>query len=163
MAGKTLSNGQIIPDQPALVTAKPQMVTGGILNAAADVTAKSREAQIETAQKMGAGQKGAARRRRKTKRGGAQNLNAPSSLLPSAGSIAGVDPEQTSRENIDRLNAVKSAAVGDKLANAAPYYPAKSGGKRTKRKSKHGRRHSRTHRRGHNKSARNNRRSRRNV
>lgn len=162
MVGQTLPNGQIIPEQPALQTAKAQMVPGGILNAAAGKTIESNLKQAETAQKMGAGQKGAARRK-KTKRGGAQNLNAPSSLLPSAGSIAGVDPEQTSRENIDRLNAVKAAAVGDKLANASPYYPAKSGGKRTKRKSKHGRRHSRTHRRGHNKSARNNRRSRRNV
>lgn len=162
MAGQTLSNGQIIPDQPALVTAKPQMVTGGILNAAADVTAKSREAQIETAQKMGAGQKGAGRRR-KTKRGGAENLNAPASLLPTASSVPGVDPTKTHTDLIDHLNAIKSAAVGDKLQNAAPYYPAKSGGKRTKRKAKHGRRHSRTHRRGHNKSTRRHRRGSRHV
>jgi hypothetical protein len=159
MASGTLSAPTVLPP-PALHVAPTQSVTGGILNAAADVTAKSREAQIETAQKMGAGQKGAARRRRKTKRGGA---NAPSSLLPTASSIPGVDPTDVSIRNIDNLNAVKAAATYDKAVNLPPYDPHKSGGKRTKRKSKHGRRNSRTHRRGHNKSTRNNRRSRRNV
>jgi hypothetical protein len=162
MAGQTLSNGQIIPDQPALVTAKQQSVEGGILNAAAGKTIDSNIKQAEVAAKMGAGQKGAGRRR-KTKRGGAQNLNAPASLLPSAGSIPGVDPTDTHIKMIDNLNAIRSAAAGDKLSNAAPYYPAKTGGKRTKRKSKHGRRHPRTHRRGHHKSSRGHRRSRRNV
>jgi hypothetical protein len=162
MAGQTLSNGQIIPDQPALVTAKPQNVTGGILNAAAGKTISANIHQAEVAQKMGAGQKGAGKRRR-SKRGGAQSLNAPSSLLPTASSVPGTDPTNTHIKIIDNLNSLKAASVGDKLAGASPYYPAKSGGKRTKRKSKHGRRHTRSNRRGHHKSARSNRRSHRTV
>jgi hypothetical protein len=162
MAGKTLPSGQIIPDQPALITAKPQNVTGGILNAAAGKTIDANIKQAEVAAKMGVGQKGAGKRRR-SKRGGAQSLNAPSSLLPSAGSIPGVDPTDTHTALIDHLNQLKASSVGDKLAGASPYYPAKSGGKRTKRKSKHGRRHTRSNRRGHHKSARSNRRSHRTV
>lgn len=153
MAGQTLSNGQIIPDQPALVTAKPQLVEGGILNAAAGKTVAANEHQAAVAKAMGAGQKGAGKRR-KARRGGATSLNAPTSLLPTAGSIPGTDPTNTHIGIIDNLNALKAASAGDKLANAAPYYPAKSGGKRTKRKSKHGRRHTRSNRRGHHKSTR---------
>ena len=109
---------------------------------------------------MGVGQKGAGRRkkRRTLKRGGGVNLNAAPSTLPSAGSVPGVDPSKTHRDLTDTLNAIKAAGAGDSLHTAAPYYPAKTGGKRTKRKAKHGRRHSRTHRRGHN-----HRGSRRNV
>jgi len=165
MASQTLANGMIIPAETKIVVPATQNVTGGILNAAADVTAKSREAQIETAQKMGVGQKGAGRRKRRrtVKRGGAVNLNAHASLLPSAGSIPGIDPSEISRKHTDNYNAIVAAGVGDKLHSEAPYYPAKTGGKRTKRKAKHGRRHSRTHRRGHNKSTRSHRGSRRNV
>lgn len=161
MAGQTLSNGQIIPVEPAMKTSPAQNVPGGILNAAADKTIASTAHQIETAEKMGAGQKGG--RKKKIRRGGATTLNAPSSLLPTASSIPGVDPTDISIKNINTLNAIRFAAVGDKLANAAPYYPAKSGGKRTKRKAKHGRRNNRTHRRGHRKSSNGSRRSRRNV
>jgi hypothetical protein len=161
MVGQTLSNGQILPAQITLHTPPAQNAPGGPLNAAADVTIASRQHQIETAQKMGAGQKGG--RKRKLKRGGAQTLNAPSSLLPSAGSIPGVDPTNSHIKAVDTLNAIRAAATGDKLANAAPYYPAKTGGKRTKRRAKHGRRNHRTHRRGHNKSAGTRRRSRRTV
>jgi hypothetical protein len=161
MAGQTLSNGQIIPPEPAMKTHPAQIVPGGILNAAADKTIASTNHQVETAEKMGAGQKGG--RKRRVKRGGATTLNAPSSLLPTAGSIPGVDPTDISIRNVNTLNAIRFAATGDKLVNAAPYYPAKTGGKRTKRKAKHGRRNSRTHRRGHRKSSHGSRRSRRNV
>jgi hypothetical protein len=161
MAGQTLPNGQILPPETKMYTPPAQNVPGGPLNAAADVTIATRQHQIETAQKMGAGQKGG--RKRKLKRGGAQTLNAPSSLLPSAGSIPGVDPTNTHIEGADLNNKLRADAAGDKLANAAPYYPAKTGGKRTKRKAKHGRRHNRTHRRRHNKSAGTRRRSRRTV
>jgi hypothetical protein len=158
MASTTLSNGQIIPAEVPMKTQPAQVVTGGILNAAADKTVTANAHQAEVAAKMGAGQKGG--RRKKTKRGGG-TLNAPSSLLPTASSIPGVDPTNTSIKHIDTLNAIRAAAAGDKLANAAPYYP-KSGGKRTKRKA-NGRRHNRTHRRGHRKSSNGGRRSRRNV
>lgn len=163
MAGQTLANGQIIPPEVTMKTLPAQNIQGGLLNAAADKTIASTAHQVEVAQKMGAGQKGAGRRR-KVKRGGSTNYNVPASNLPSASSIPGVgDPTDVSKAHIDTLNAIRAAAAGDKLANAAPYYPAKSGGKRTKRKSKHGRRHHRTHRRGNSKSAHGRRRSRRNV
>lgn len=155
MSGTTLPNGQILPPAPALHTPATQQVPGGILNAAADVTAASRAHQIETAAKMGAGQKGGRRLR------GGATLNAPSSLLPSAGSIPGVDPTNTHIAAVDNLNAIRAAAVGDKLHNAAPYYP-KSGGKRTKRKA-NGRRRHRTHRRGNRKSTHSRRRGGRRV
>jgi len=161
MASGTLSAPTVLPP-PAMKVAPTQMVTGGILNNAANITAASREHQIETAQKMGAGQKGAGRRR-KAKRGGATSLNAPSSLLPTAGSVPGVDPTDTHIKIMNGYNDVKAGATYDKAGNLPPYDPHKTGGKRTKRKSKHGRRHSRTHRRGHNKSTRHHRRSRRNV
>lgn len=157
MAGTTLSNGQIIPAEVPMKTQPAQVVQGGILNAAADKTVTANAHQAEVAAKMGAGQKGG----RKVKRGGA-TLNAPSSLLPTASSIPGVDPTDISIRHINSLNAIRAAAAGDKLANAAPYYPAKTGGKRTKRKA-NGRRHNRTHRRRHRKSSNGGRRSRRNV
>jgi hypothetical protein len=92
---------------------------------------------------MGAGQKGG--RKRKAKRGGAATLNAPSSLLPSAGSIPGVDPTNVHIKQVDNLNDNRAAAAGDKLINAAPYYPAKTGGKRTKRRNQKKRKTRRTH------------------
>jgi hypothetical protein len=159
MSGTTLSNGQILPPPVAMYTPPSQNVPGGMLNAAADKTIDARTHQIETAQKMGVGQKGGRKRRF---RGGADNLNAHASLLPSAGSIPGVDATNLHVDNTDRLNAIRAASTGDKLANAPAYYPAKSGGKRTKRKS-NGRRHHRTHRRGHRKSTRSRRRSNRHV
>lgn len=159
MAGQTLANGQIIPPETKMHIPPTQQVQGGILNAAADKTISANQHQAEVAAKMGAGQKGG----RKVKRGGAESLNAPASNLPSAGSIPGVDPTMTHIRLTDHLNSIVAAAAGDKLHNAAPYYPAKSGGKRTKRKSKHGRRHHRTYRRGNRKSTTHRRRSRRNV
>lgn len=162
MSGTTLPNGQILPPAPALHTPATQQVTGGILNAAADVTMSQRQHQIETASKMGAGQKGAGRRKTKRRFRGGATLNAPASNLPSAGSIPGVDPTNTHIAAVDNLNAIRAAAVGDKLHNAAPYYPAKSGGKRTKRKA-NGRSRNRTHRRGNRKSTHSRRRGGRRV
>lgn len=161
MSGQTLPNGQILPAPVALYTPPTQQVEGGVLNAAADKTIAARSAQIETAQKMGAGQKGAGRRKTKRRFRGGATLNAPASNLPSAGSIPGVDPTNSHIAAVDNLNSIRAAAVGDKLHNAAPYSP-KSGGKRTKRKS-NGRRHHRTHRRGYRKSSRGGRRSGRRV
>lgn len=160
MVGTTLPSGQIIQPEITMYTPATQNVPGGPLNAAADVTITQRAHQIDTAQKMGAGQKGGSKR--KVRRGGA-TLNAPSSLLPSAGSIPGVDPTNSHIKAVDTLNAIRAGATGDKLANAAPYFPAKTGGKRTKRRAKHGRRNYRTHRRGNHKSTGTRRRSRRNV
>lgn len=160
----SLLNGPTVLPPPEMKVAPVQNVTGGILNNAADVTISSRNHQIETAAKFGAGQKGAGRRKKKVRRGGAANLNVTASLLPSAGSIPGVDPTNSHIKGIDNLNAIRAAATYDKASSLPAYDPTPtSGGKRTKRKSKHGRRHNRTHRRGHNKSTRTRHRSRRHV
>jgi hypothetical protein len=148
---------------PALATVPAQNVEGGVLEAAANKTLAAQAHQIETAQKMGVGQKGAGRRKKKTRRGGG-TLNAPSSLLPTASSIPGVDPTNSHIKGIDNLNAIKAAATYDQASKFPAYDPTpKSGGKRTRRKSKHGRRHHRTHRRGHRKSTRSHRGRNRNV
>ena len=162
MAGTTLPNGQILPPPTAMYTPPTQNVQGGPLNAAADKTIEANHKQAEIAAKMGAGQKGSGRRR-KFRRGGSSNLNAPASLLPTAGSIPGVDPTDTHIRAVDIHNKIVADAAGDKLSTAAPYYPAKTGGKRTKRKSKHGRRNNRTHRRGNRKSTHGRGRTRRRV
>ena len=161
MAGQTLANGQIIPAPVSMIIPAAQNVEGGVLNAAADKTITANAKQAEVSRIMGAGQKGG--RKKKIRRGGSTNLNAPSSLLPTASSIPGVDPSTIHRDLVDHLNSVRAAGTGDKLANASPYYPAKSGGKRTKRKIKHGRRNNRTYRRGNHKSSTRRRGSRRNV
>lgn len=162
MSGQTLSNGQIIPAAAPMKFPSPQLVSGGPLNAAANDTINQRYHQIETAEKLGAGQRGG-KRYRKVKRGGSENLNVHPSTLPSAGSIPGVDPTETHIALTNVRNQLAADRVGDALHNAAPYYPAKTGGKRTKRKSKHGRRNNRTYRRGHNKSTRSYRRGNRRV
>jgi len=145
MSGRTLSNGQILPPPVPMHIPKQSNVPGGALEAAAAVTINSRNHQIATAKAMGVGQKGGA--------------NAPASTLPTAGSIPGVDPTNTHIRNVDNLNAIRAARAGDALANAAPYYPAKKGGRRTK----HGRGRTRAHRRRNHKSSRSRRRSRRRI
>ncbi len=159
----SLLNAPTTLPAPEMKVAPVQNVEGGVLEAAANKTLAAQAKQVETAQKMGVGQKGAGRRKKKTRRGGA-TLNAPSSLLPTAGSIPGVDPTNSHIAGINALNAIKAAATYDKASNLPAYDPTpKSGGKRTRRKSKHGRRNNRTHRRGHRKSTRNRRGGNRNV
>ena len=156
------TTGQIIPAPVPMKFPAAQLVPGGALNAAAQRTIDSNIEQAKHAQALGVGQKGAGRRR-KIKRGGGENLNVHASNLPTAGSIPGVDPTNTHKNLTDTLNQLRTDRTFDGLHNAAPYYPAKTGGKRTKRKSKHGRRDNRTHRRGHNKSSHTRRRSNRRV
>lgn len=147
----TLPNGQqVASDGPAfqLPTAQKN-VTGGIINAASEKTVNAITQHAQAAKALGVGQKGSSRRRRRRYRGGAaQNLNAPASNIPTAGSIPGVNPTDTHIRGVNTLNNIRYAGAYDKLMNAAPIQ-LKGGTKKRKNKSKrkHGRRSKRTHRR----------------
>jgi hypothetical protein len=141
--------GQIIPQMPTLPNpeAHRQQINGSALEAASRTTIESNAQLASMAKALGAGQKGASRRRRhtkkKAKRGGA-SLNATPLGLPTANSIPGVNADDTHVKlaGIRAQNIVNG--VGDKLANAQPMI---LGGKRRTRKAKNGHRRHRTHRR----------------
>ena len=159
----TTSSGQVLLDAPAMYIPGVQNIQGSALEAASTKTLASNAALAETAKHMGAGQKGAGRKKRK---GGAQNLNAHLPILPEAGTIGGVSSANNHLANVNNLNQIKAGAMYDGLHGASPYDPTPTkGGRRTKRKrkAKNGRSNKRTHRRGNRKSSSNRRRSRRSI
>jgi hypothetical protein len=158
-----LPTGQVIPTQPALHIPGVQDIEGSPLEAASAKTLASNAALAETAKHMGAGQKGAGRR--KKQRGGATvNLNAHLPILPEAGTVKGVSAANNHLANIDNLNAIRTGAMYDKLGSLQPYDPM-AGGRRTKRKrkAKNGRSSKRTNRRRNRKSSSHRRRTRRSI
>lgn len=160
----TLASGQIIPGELKFQPPPVQNIEGSALEAASKTTLDANAKLAATAKAMGAGQKGAGRR--KIRRGGADNLNARPPMLPEAGSIKGVSAMGVHLQNINNQRQISTDAVGDKLMNAQPYDPTPTkGGRRTKRnrKAKNGRRNNRTHRRGHRKSSSRGGRSSRSV
>jgi hypothetical protein len=160
----TLASGQIIPGELKFQPPQFQKIEGSTLESASKMTLDSNLKLAETAKAMGAGQKGA--RRKKIRRGGSDNLNVHSPLLPEAGTIQGVSAVGVHMQNINNQRQISTDAVGDKLMNSQPYDPTPTkGGRRTKRnrKAKNGRRNNRTHRRGHRKSSSRGGRSSRSV
>ena len=161
----TLASGQIIPGELKFQPPPVQNIQGSALEAASKTTLDANAKLAATAKAMGAGQKGAGRR--KIRRGGAaDNLNVHAPMLPEAGSIKGVSAIGVHMQNINNQRQISTDAVGDKLMNAQPYDPTPTkGGRRTKRnrKAKNGRRNNRTHRRGHRKSSSRGGRSSRSV
>jgi hypothetical protein len=156
----TLPSGQIIPQAPALHTPPVQDLEGSALEAASAKTLSSNAKLAETAKAMGAGQKGSGRRR-KYRRGGAENLNAHPPNLPEAGTIRGVSAMNNHLANVNNLNQIRADASGDKFLHAQPYDPTPTkGGRRTQRhrKAKNGRSHKRTYRRRNRKSTHRSRR-----
>ena len=150
----TLASGQIIPGELKFQPPQIQNISGSTLEAASKMTLDSNAKLTETAKAMGAGQRGAGRR--KKRRGGADNLNVHPPMLPEAGTINGVSAIGVHMQNINNQRQISTDAVGDKLMNAQPYDPTPTkGGRRTKRnrKAKNGRRNNRTHRRRHRKSS----------
>lgn len=143
---------------PPQKTAAVQNVTGGIIEAATQKSVASRAAQIQEYKTLGAGQKGG---RRRKYRGGA-SANVPPSVLPSAGSIPGVSPDNVTKNSIDVFNKIKAGGVYDKLSSAQPKLV---GGRSKKRRStkKNGRKHKRTHRRRRRSHSRISRRSSRTL
>jgi len=164
----TTGTGQILMlpgDTPAPQPAPSQNITGSIAQVAAAKTANDQAAHAAAFKNLGAGQKGASRKRkgRGRMRGGNTDFVKPSTL-PSAGSIAGVTPTNVGRDLSNLAAQIKADGAYDKLSGANPQlvggfllrgseemYPASGTQEDTKRrrktKKKHGRRHKRTHRR----------------
>ena len=163
-------NGQIIVNSgPPLHTGFIQHIQGSPLEAAAGKTIAAQQNQAAAARALGAGQKGASRKRRRRQRGGV-NLNANIPSIPEAGTIPGVSHAQNHLNGINALNQIGADKVYDGLINATPIkmggfrfrdaeelYPGSGTQEDTKHrrrtKKKHGSRNKRTHRRISRKSA----------
>jgi len=135
---------------PALHIPPTQNVTGSLIDAAASKTMAAQQTLANAVKSLGAGQKGAGKRR-KTRKGGAVNLNAQVPMLPEAGTIKGVSHETNHINAVDTLNQIRADGIYDQHINAQPYQVA-GRVRKTKRKS-NGSRHHRTHRRKHRKSS----------
>lgn len=184
----TAANGQVILTSGApLYIPAAQNVQGGLIEAASAKTLASQAAAATHYQNMGAGQKGAGRRRsrkakhkgkrksRKAKRGGAQSLNMVPLGLPTANSVPGVNADDVLKGTVDLKNQIVADKSYDHLRGATPIkvggfrfrdaeelYPGSGSQEDTKGKSKvkHGRHSKRTHRRGHSKRSTHTRRRR---
>jgi hypothetical protein len=180
----TAANGQVILTSGApLHIPAAQTIQGGIIEAAGAKTIASQAAAADHYQNMGAGQKGAGRRRsrktkhkgkrkgkksRKVRRGGAQSLNMVPLGLPTANSVPGVNADDVLKGSVDLKNQIVADKSYDHLRGATPItvggfrfrdaeelYPGSGSQEDTKGQSKvkHGRRSKRTHRRGNRKSS----------
>lgn len=147
--------GQIIVNQaPTPHLGFTQQITGTPIDAAAAKTLAANAQQVAAAKAMGAGQKGASRKRRM--RGGT-NWNASIPSVPEAGTIPGISHAQNHLDAVNNLNQIRADKVYDGLHNATP---RAVGGKRSRKVKKHGRSNKRTHKRKHRKHATRNRRTR---
>ena len=156
-------NGQIIVNSgPPLHTGFVQHIQGSPIEAAAAKTLAAQQSQIAAAKALGAGQKGASRRRRRMR--GGVNLTANIPSIPEAGTIPGVSHAQNHLNAVNNLNQLRADQVYDGLTNATPIkmggfrfrdaeelYPGSGTHEDTKHrrrtKKKHGSRNKRTHRR----------------
>jgi len=188
----TASNGQVVLTSGApLVIPQTQNIQGGLIEAASAKTLASQAAAASHYQNMGAGQKGAGRRKtrkhkskrkgkakksRKVRRGGAQSLNMVPLGLPTANSVPGVNQDDVFKAGVDLKNQIAADKSYDHLRGATPItvggfhlrdaeelYPGSGSQEDTKGHSKVNGRHSkRTHRRGHSKRSAHTRRRRSN-
>ena len=182
MATTTDSSGRVLVTEAPQVKAPPtQMLSGSIAQAAAAKTMDKQAAEAQAFKELGAGQKGAGRRRtKKRKYRGGSSQNVVASTLPTASSVPGGNPTDVSKKMVEMAAQVKASASYDKMANQPPIkiggfrlrgaedlYPGSGTESETKRKrktkKKHGRRHRRTHRRSRRKSRNLRRRSRRHL
>ena len=130
----TAANGQVILTSGApLVIPQTQNVQGGLIEAASAKSLASQAAAATHYQNMGAGQKGAGRRRsrkgkrkgkgkksRKAKRGGAQSLNMVPLGLPTANSVPGVNADDVFKAGVDLKNQIAADKSYDHLRGATP-------------------------------------------
>ena len=175
----TAANGQVILTSGApLHIPAAQNIQGGLIEAAGAKTIASQAAAADHYKNLGAGQKGAGRRRsrkhkgkrksRKVRRGGAQSLNMVPLGLPTANSVPGVNADDVLKGSVDLKNQIAADKSYDHLRGATPIklggfrfrdaeelYPGSGSQEDTKGRSKvkHGRRSKRTHRRRHRKSS----------
>ena len=143
-------SGRIFPTAPALFKDPVSNMRGSALDVASAITIKGFQSQAAAAHSLGAGQKGASRK----KRGGAANLNAHIHDLPEGGTISGVSHAGNHLNAVNHLNQIRADKIGDQLINSQPIL---LGGK------KHGRSRKRTHRRKRRRTTHRRRRSSRSV
>ena len=151
------ANGQIIeaahsaPNEPHA----PQKMAGSAVDAAtASLSAKTSQ-QVAASKSLGAGQRGAGKRRKKYKGGG--NVVPPA--IPTASSIQGISPASVHAGAVNNLAQLRAGAVYDKHIGAQPM---QVGGKKKKtRRKRNGRNNTRNHRRS--RSRRNSNKRKRSV
>jgi len=186
----TAANGQVILTSGApLQIPQTQNIQGGLIEAASAKTLASQAAGADHYKNMGAGQKGAGRRKtrkhkgkrkskktRKVRRGGAQSLNMVPLGLPTANSVPGVNADDVFKAGVDLKNQIVADKSYDHLRGSTPItvggfrlrgaeelYPGSGAEEDTKGRRKVNGRHSkRTHRRGHSKRSAHTRRRRSN-
>jgi hypothetical protein len=149
------AGGQIIeaahsaPNEPHA----PQKIAGSAVDAAtASLSAKISQ-QVAASKSLGAGQRGAGKRRKKYKGGG--NVVPPA--IPTASSIQGISPASVHAGAVNNLAQLRAGAVYDKHIGAQPM---QVGGKKKKtRRKRNGRNNTRNHRRSR-RSSRSNKRKR---
>ena len=145
----TDSTGRLIATAgPPLHIPPTQNITGSLIDAASAKTMAAQETLANAVKSLGAGQKGAGRR--KKRRGGAVTLNAQVPMLPEAGTIKGISHETNHINAVDTLNQIRADGVYEQHINAQPIQVA--GRLRKTRRKTNGSRHHRTHRRKHRKS-----------
>ncbi len=149
------ANGQLIATSvPISTRGFTQQLSGSPLDAAANKTIASQQAQAEQVKALGAGQKGSGKKRRR--RGGGASIP----QMPEAGTIPGVSFANNHVSGINTLNQLRASGAYDKLANAPPVVKVGGRTKKRSRKSKrNGRSSKRTSRRGIHKRGRHIRRT----
>lgn len=147
------ANGQIIaeahsaPDEPHA----PQKIAGSAVDAATANFSEKISQQAGASRSLGAGQRGAGRRRKKHRGGG--NVVPPA--IPSAGSIPGISPASVHVGAVNNLAQIRAGAAYDKHMGGQPM---QVGGKKKKtRRKRNGRNNTRNHRRSRRSSHSNNR------
>jgi hypothetical protein len=185
----TASDGQIILTSGApLSIPATQNTQEGLIEAATSKTIDSQKDAAAHYKNMGAGQKGAGRRRktrkhkgkrksRKVRRGGAESLNVVPLGLPTANSVPGVNADDVFKASIDLKNQIAAdksydglrgvtpmTVGGFRLRGAEDLYPGSGAEEDTKgRRKVNGRRGKRTHRRKRGKSTHRRSRKRRHI
>lgn len=154
----TGADGKIMATSaPVVSKGFTQNITGSPIDAAAAKTMASQSEQAQAVKALGAGQKGASRRRLRRYRGGSEGIP----KIPEGGTIPRVSFAGNHVNAVDNLNQLRADKVYDGLANAPP---VKVGGftkkRRGKSKKRHGRRNNRTRRGNRNKHTSRIRRSR---
>lgn len=112
------SSGRYVASgEPTIAVPKAQQISGSPINVAAARTIGEQQSQAALHSAMGG--KGGSRRRRKNKRGGAQNYNVVPSNIPTANTVPGQTPTDVHMKLVNVLNAGKAAATYDGLRTAS--------------------------------------------
>jgi hypothetical protein len=151
------ADGRIIENQyPAHAEMHIQKITGSPVDAAVSRNMAATSAQASASLSLGAGQRGSSRKRKRRKLRGGQAGHVVPPMIPTAGTIPGINPANNHERAGNLLAQVKADSAYDKYIEATPI---KLGGRKKKTKTKrNGRNSKRNHRRK--RSGRSTRRSR---